>query len=185
MPLEFEALLHNVSRKIEPWPRYRDGISWYFKISFPGKTVAEIKAKLAVVEDEIANFSDFWLDGERTCPVNCTVPELLRNLYHFPMRQNQWAHLDALAFSPKEIGEARYNRAQAALRRAGRRLEARELVLMQGGQTHSLFNRAYQRSSIGLTDQGVAVADKLLTDADQAAQADLGVRAPEGEDLIG
>jgi len=91
-----------------------------------------------------------------------------------------------LAFSPKEIGEARYNRAQAALRRAGRRLEARELVLMQGGQTHSLFNRAYQRSiCIGLIDQGVAVADKLLTDADQAAQADLGVRAPEGEDLIG
>ena len=60
------------------------------------------------------------------------------------------------------IGKARYNNAQASLRRACDRLYKRELVTPQRGQSHGLHWALFERTGIGLTEAGVAAADALI-----------------------
>ena len=83
---------------------------------------------------------------------------MLRDLYQFPVI----GHIDAIAFDPDAIGRARYNSAQAALRRACSRLEERTLIAARSGYTRGLFFEPYNRAGIGLRETGVIIADKLI-----------------------
>jgi hypothetical protein len=109
--------------------------------------------------------------GTENLPINCTVPELLRDLFGFPMRDG--GHISALAFSVQEIGRARYNSAQASLRRACARLDARELIKISAGQRHTLNPSFYDRTGVQLTEAGITVADALIDAENQAARANL------------
>jgi hypothetical protein len=86
---------------------------------------------------------------------------MLRDVYGFPVCEG--GHIDAMAFSPTEIGESRYRSAQASLRRACDRLASRDLIQRYAGQSHDATEISfYERSRIGLTEAGVAVADNLI-----------------------
>jgi hypothetical protein len=118
-----------------PWPYY-DGYRFYFEVEFinSGYTQSDVTSKLEGAKN-IRLISDSY-------PLNCTVPEMLRDLYGFPVT----GHIEAVAFDPEEVGRRRYNVAQAALRRACSRLQNRELIAIRGGQQVSLFSTVYQRS---------------------------------------
>ena len=81
---------------------------------------------------------------------------MLRDLFGFELAKG--GHVAALAFDVQAIGKARYNNAQASLRRACARLYARRLIGTQRGQSHGLHWTIYERSGIGLTEAGVAAA---------------------------
>jgi hypothetical protein len=93
-------------------------------------------------------------DDERS-PLNCTIPEMLRDLYGFPVSNG--GHLDALAFDPDAIGRQKYNAANAALRRACDRLWKRRLIVMRrvADQSHWFSTTYYERTAIGLTKAGL------------------------------
>jgi hypothetical protein len=115
------------------------------------------------------NLPGVWAYDDGGGPANCTIAEMLRDLFGFPVV----GPIDALAFSVDEIGAQRYNTAQASLRRACTRLQTRGLIDIWFGQrqTLSIFHAdAYTRSRISLIESGVAVADALIRNADQAAR---------------
>ena len=143
-----------------PWPSMSwDG--WYFRVYAKDMTVDETwKALKAVIVEDL--LQGITVTRDQSCPVNCTIPELLHNLYQFPMRQNGVAHLGALAFSPEQIGKARYNSAHAALRRACERLRERDLIRIRSGQASLNYRRYYERTGVALTHTGVIVADRLI-----------------------
>jgi hypothetical protein len=100
---------------------------------------------------------------------------MLRDLFSFRVEKGIDHHIDARAFSPEKIGKRKYNAAQAALRRACTRLAARGLIATRSGQSRALFWDVYKRSGIGLTESGIAAAEKLLQAENKAASADLGI----------
>jgi hypothetical protein len=145
-------------RLYHPWP-YIDDNGWHFKMTIEGASIDK-------VQPLIEGLSGVWAYDDAGGPANCTIPELLRDLFGFPVQ----GHIDALAFSIEEIGAQRYNTAQASLRRACTRLQTRGLISIWYGQrqTLSIFQLdVYTRSRIGLTETGVAVADGLLKKADK------------------
>jgi hypothetical protein len=141
-----------------PWP-YCDGRGWYFKLKLRDSKIA----KSDIPEELKSICGDGWENTIRLAlnsyPINCTIPELLRDLYKFPVN----GHVDGIAFDPDLIGRHRYNVAQAGLRRACSRLWDRRLIVMRSGRSDSLDSHIYIRSGIGLTDDGVTVADGLIT----------------------
>jgi hypothetical protein len=152
---------------VHPWPYYNYG-RWSFQINIKDLTADQIRDKLKSWDGEdVLNKTGIWLDAEPDYPLNCTIPEMLRDLFDFPVV----GPIDALAFSPEQIGKARYQSAQAALRRACTRLKARGLIWERAGQRNGLSIAFYDRSGIGLTARGVAVADGLQ-EAQQVAEAD-------------
>ncbi len=92
-------------------------------------------------EDEL-NKTGLRIITDDYYPINCTVPEMLRDLFAFPLREG--GHIDALAFDVQAIGKARYNSAQASLRRACDRLAARGLIWQQAGQSYGLHWALYE-----------------------------------------
>jgi hypothetical protein len=158
-----------------PWP-YPTRSGWEFMIEAkgsPDEVQEELKEHLvrlaypdAVGDEKLAGIR---VTRDPECPKNCTIPELLHELYRFPIKQDETAHIDALAFAPDEIGRGRYNTAQAALRRACHRLAERNLVVEYSGQSSLLRRGFYQRSGIGLTQSGVDVADRLIAPEPKAA----------------
>jgi hypothetical protein len=141
------------------WPNF-DPKGWYFVVELQEST----KAKAEIPAELTSLFGEKWKESVRLAadsyPINCTIPELLRDLYRFPVN----GHVDAIAFDPDLIGRHRYNVAQAALRRACSRLWDRRLIVMRSGRWDRLgWSHVYVRSGIGLTDAGVAIADRLLT----------------------
>jgi hypothetical protein len=115
------------------------------------KFVADGTAWIARIDDKV---------GVR----NCTVPEMLRDLYQFPVSSR--GHIDRQAFNREVVGRERYNRANAALRRACLRLGERGLVVQWKGKDRTRWSRSggYQRSAIGLTEQGAEIADWLIAE---------------------
>jgi hypothetical protein len=176
----FADLILATSYKIQyhPWPVYRDG--WWFEIKIPNTTGEELKTFL----DGRDAAKGLQVDGDPLIPKNCSVPEMLRDLFDFPVQKG--GHIDALAFDHTEIGEARYNRAQASLRRACSRLHDRKLLVVFLGQTVTLVHNTYGRTSIGLTEAGITIADALIETADARAKADLGLAsiAPQPEHCV-
>jgi hypothetical protein len=143
------------------WPYYDRG--WYFKLELKGTDGALTRSNLldsGVIKEQ--DLSQVWFDTEPHYPINCTIPELLRDLFGFPVS----GPIDGLAFSPEQIGKARYISAQAASRRACTRLAARGLVRQRAGQTTGFIFGLYDRSGIGLTEQGVSIANILIADED-------------------
>jgi hypothetical protein len=167
-----------------PWPSYSSTMGWHFHINVTNKTAAEIH-HLFTSKIGHPDLGGITLDDSPVIPENCTVPEMLRDLLGLPLREPQPNHdsyskrqggdIGALAFSPHEIGGSRYNTAQASLRRACTRLRQRRLIVGWSGQSHTLVWNTYNRSAIGLTEAGLGVADALITQMDQTAQADVGV----------
>jgi hypothetical protein len=157
---------------IHSWPYFSAGRGWYFRV-----TVKETTAEQATqtMKDMVGEdmMKGIWVSDIKTYPVNCTVPELLRDVFGFAVTPG--GHIDALAFSIKEIGKQRYNNAQAAIRRACNRLYARGLIELRAGQTHTLFIGTYERSGICLKEAGIAVADGFLQVDEQRARAELGI----------
>lgn len=152
--MAFGLSIHQTT--FHPWPYYHGG--WYFRIDIQNMTADKIMEDLISWEgEEAVKATGLWLDTEPHCPINCTVPEMLRDLFGFKVR----GHIDALAFSPGDVGIARYNSAQASLRRACTRLKTRGLIWERAGQRSGLQVGFFNRSGIGLTEQGVAVADCL------------------------
>jgi hypothetical protein len=150
-----------------PWP-YIDRAGWHFKFDIEGITAAEAKES---IKSLVGEKSGMWVQDGVSEPINCTIPELLRDLFDFPVCNG--GHIDALAFSQEAVGKARYNTAQATLRRACSRLAARKLIWERAGQNGaSLFQSYYSRSGIGLTETGVNVADKLIAASAKADSAD-------------
>jgi hypothetical protein len=147
-----------------PWPHYDNG--WFFVIEIEGLTPVQIMDEFvsSIGEKEVKK-TGLWLNANPQYPVNCTIPELLRDLFGFPVSGT----IDGLAFSPEQIGQPRYNSAQAALRRACTRLRARKLIWQRAGQVTGLYLSFYERSGIGLTEKGIAVADTLI--AEETKQA--------------
>ena len=166
-PRTHRLLIHGMVG--EPWPTFNDG--WKFYVYVKDSTVEQV---LASIKDMIGEdgMHDIEVSSPKTYPVNCIVPELLRDIFGFPVQNG--GHIDALAFCVEEIGRQRYNNAQAVLRRACDRLRARGLIRLRGGQ--SFFDPSfYVRTGIRLTEDGVVVADALLRADNQKASADLGI----------
>jgi hypothetical protein len=165
---------------VHPWPDYDGG--WLFKIGLKNEhgSAAEIRKDLVSLcgEDEI-NKTGLKIYDSPTYPINCSIPEMLRDLFGFPLRED--GRIYALAFDPQAIGPSHYNSAQASLRRTCDRLAARGLIWEAAGQSHGLHRDFYERSSIGLTEAGVPVADALLQADAVKARTDLGLpHEPEG-----
>jgi hypothetical protein len=149
---------------IAPWPHYDNG--WFFVIEIENQTADQVMQEfISMIGEKEVKKTGLWLDAKPHYPINCSIPELLRDLFGFPVS----GPIDGLAFSPEQIGKARYNSAQAALRRACARLGARKLVREQAGQRTGLNVGFYNRTAIGLTEKGVAVADALI--ANELSQA--------------
>jgi hypothetical protein len=163
----------------DPLPHH-DGTRWFFCVTAKGMTPAEAMESMeGTVGKEQVDAAGIWVDDNKIVPMNCTIPELLRDLFEFPIQEG--GHIDALAFSPDEIGRGRYNAAQAALRRACSRLEARRLIGFRtpsGGGADALYRRMYARTGICLQEAGIAIAAELLRAENQAASADLGLFHP-------
>jgi hypothetical protein len=163
------GILATCKFSIHPWPYYEYG-RWSFRIGIKDLTADQIRDNLKDWDGEdVFDKTGIWLDAKPDYPLNCTIPEMLRDLFDFPVV----GPIDALAFSPEQIGKARYQSAQAALRRACIRLKARGLIWERAGQRIGLSISFYDRSGIGLTEHGVAVADGLLQTESQEAEADL------------
>jgi hypothetical protein len=157
------------------WP-YHDWQGWYFAVDAKDMTPEQAMESMKNMVGE-QKLKDIWIDNKKSYPVNCTIPELLRDLFDFKMQEG--GYIDGLAFSPDEIGRSRYNSAQAALRRACSRLYARKLIATRAGQSqNTLFFNVYNRTGIGLTERGIAIAEKLLRTENKAASADLGIANP-------
>ena len=116
------------------------------------------------LRDDFPDVVGVWLYDDGEVPVNCTIPELLRDLFGFSVQEG--GHISALAFAVEEIGASRYNSGQASLRRACERLKTRRLINTRSGQfggSVSIFSHdVYRRTGIGLTEAGVAAADMLM-----------------------
>jgi hypothetical protein len=144
--------------KHHPWP-YIDAVGWYFKIKITGLSCDQAKAELLMDGPP-----GVWAYDDGGGGPNCTISELLRDLFGFPVQEG--GHIEALAFSVDAIGASRYSAAQASLRRACARLQARGLVNIWSGQwqSSSVFHSdAYGRTRIGLTEAGAAAADALVS----------------------
>ncbi len=70
---------------IHPWP-YHYGRGWFFQIDIKNQTPEEIMREFIsnVGEDRVKQ-TGLWLDAEPYYPINCTIPELLRDLFGFPV----------------------------------------------------------------------------------------------------
>jgi hypothetical protein len=171
--LQIGLWAESFSLSMHPWPYIDDG-GWYFSATLQGVS-HEDAARFLERAKTLGDMSGVSLCEKYYVTVNCTVPEMLRDLYEFPVRDS----IDGMAFSIDNVGADKYNRAQAALRRACIRLHDRGLIGICAGQRTKAFSVGfYNRTRIGLTERGVVVADGLLQAANQAAQADLNLTEP-------
>lgn len=161
--LSIGAWAHEWKVIIHPWPYYDRG--WYFIEEIEGASRDEIMKGLTGLIGDRAD--TIWIKN-RSYPVNCTIPEMLRDIFAFPVEDG--GHIDGLAFSVEQIGRNRYNSAQASIRRACDRLAARKLIALRAGQaTSPLQFTVYDRAGIGLTEKGVAAADAMAGQPQQQA----------------
>ena len=81
-------LAHTASISIYPWPFYSDHDGWYFVVgirTFGNEPADKAKITACFEQDGV---SGFWINDGPSIPINCTIPEMLRDLFDFPLRKN-------------------------------------------------------------------------------------------------
>jgi hypothetical protein len=133
-----------------------EGGRTFFRMLIKGSTEAEVTHSLSHIPN-----NDTWVEpSPPQWPIVCTIPEMLRDLYGFPVRDG--GDIDALAFDTAAIGQQKYNAVNAALRRACHRMHHRGLIAIRSRRPWwSDQFTPYRRSGIGLTDEGITVAESL------------------------